>query len=127
MLAALALPAAGQSLSGGCGATVNGRSPTSMTKADPLLIDSDTPIAVSGSVPAAGLALPAGQATSELDIYLYTFGFPVPVDDRSETGHSWGGTVEVPSWLSSLASGLYKVKAEATGNPGWVCRADGYV
>ena len=127
LLAVLAVPAVGQSLSGGCDATVNGRSPASMTKSDPLLVDSDTPIAVSGSVPAAGLALPADQATSELDVYLYTFGFPVQVDNRSETGHSWGGTIEVPSWLSSLASGLYKVEAEATGNPGWTCQADGYV
>ncbi len=127
LLSSLALPAVGQSLSGGCDATVSGRSPESMTKSDPLLIDPDIPIAVTGSVPAAGLALPDNQATSELDIYLYTFGVPVPVDNRSETGHSWGGTVDVPSWLSSLASGLYKVEAKATGNPGWACQADGYV
>jgi hypothetical protein len=127
LLAVLALPAFGQSLAGGCTATVNGRSPASMTKSDPLLVDADTPITVSGAVAPAGLALPANQATSELNVYLYTFGFPVPVDNRNETGHSWGGTVEVPSWLTSLASGLYKVEAEATGNPGWTCKADGYV
>jgi hypothetical protein len=98
-----------------------------MTKSDPLLVDADTPITVSGSVAPAGLALPAAQATSQLDVYLYTFGLPIPVDNRSETGHSWGGSVEVPSWLTSLASGLYKVEAEATGNPGWTCKADGYV
>lgn len=127
MLAALALPAVGQSLTGGCTATVNGRSPISMTKSDPLPVDADTPIAVSGQVAPAGLALPANQATSTLEVYLYVWGFPVKVDTRNETGHSWGGTINVPSWLSGRAAGLYKIEGDATGNPGWACNASGYV
>ncbi len=127
MMAALALPAVGQSLTGGCTATVNGRSPASMTKSDPLPVDADTPITVSGQVAPAGLALPANQATSTLEVYLYVWGFPVKVDTRNETGHSWGGTINVPSWLSGKASGLYKIEGDATGNPGWACNASGYV
>jgi hypothetical protein len=122
------VPAAADEISGGCTATVNGRDVASITRSDPLVLPSGTAsVNVSGSVPPAALAAAASSVTTSLDIDVADSWW-LPGFHYDATGHAFSGNAEIPGWVRSLAAGLWKMDAVATGTPGgWRCAASIYV
>jgi hypothetical protein len=120
--------AAADEISGGCTASVNGRDAASITRSDPLVLPSGTAsVNVSGSVPPSALAAPASSVTTSLDIDVADSWW-LPGFHYDATGHAFSGNAEIPGWVRSLAAGLWKMDAVATGTPGgWRCTASIYV
>jgi hypothetical protein len=120
--------AAAEEISGGCTATVNGRDVGAITRSDPIVLPSDTAsVNVSGSVPPAALAAPASSVATSLDIDVADSWF-LPGFHYDATGHAFSGNAEIPRWVRSLAAGLWKLDAVATGSPGsWRCAASIYL
>jgi hypothetical protein len=117
------IPAAGaQEITGGCTATVNGQSVTSLTRLNPLVVTKGTTVALVGSVPASA---GSGQASSETKIFVEVVG-DLLVATEIGTGPTWGGSVVVPKIITQLAPGIYKVKGTATGST-WLCTGSAYV
>jgi len=115
------LPAAGaQEIAGGCTATVNGQSVTSLTRLNPVVVSKGDTVALVGSAPPS-----AGSGTSETRIVVEVVG-DIPVATEIGNGASWGGSVQVPSVITRLAPGIYKVKGTAQGS-GWICTGSAYV
>ena len=120
---AIAIPAAlAQEITGGCTATVNGQTLDTLDRKHPLVVEKGDVVALTGAVPAAA---GSGNVTSETRIYVEVVG-DIPVATEPGTGPFWGGTVEVPDVLTSLAPGVYKVKGTAEGS-GWVCDGSAYI
>jgi hypothetical protein len=117
------LPAAGaQEISGECTATVNGQSVTSLTRLNPVVVSKGDTVALVGTAPpSAG----SGRETSETRIVVEVVG-DIPVATEIGNGPSWGGSVQVPSVITRLAPGIYKVKGTAQG-PDWICTGSAYV
>lgn len=117
------VPAAlAQEVTGGCSATVNGRTLDTLDIKHPLVVAKGDTVALTGQVPdAAG----SGTILSETRIYVEVVG-DVPVTTETGDGPFWGGTVEVPDVLTSLAPGVYKVKGTAEGS-GWMCTGSAYI
>jgi hypothetical protein len=114
--------ASAEELSGGCSASVNGRTPTSMTKNDPLVVGEGDVVSAEGTAP-------GGSAEGESVTTVTVSGVEGVVGFSSETragsGVAWGGEVSVDDYLK-WGVGLYLVEAEAVGS-GWSCSASGYV
>lgn len=116
----------GQSITGGCSATVNGRDPRQLTQDSPLKVKKGQAVNLRGSVPpAAG----GGRIKSSTLVKVNT---PIWMPDLTfgpfkGTGASWGGRVKPPSLIFTLASGIYKVHGRATGTGGWTCTGSGYI
>ena len=119
--------AGAQGITGGCTATVNGRSPESMTEDNPLVVSKDEQVSLSGQVPPS--VAPAGkQIRSTTDVYVDIFGFPVKIRTATGKGATWGGNVELPKMVRDLATGVYRVSGDATGSPGgWKCSGSAYI
>lgn len=118
----------GQSITGGCTATVNGRTPQSLTEGNPLIVSKDESVTLSGSVPPSVASAPKKQIKSTTDVYVDVFGFPVKVRTANGTGPTWGGSVQLPKVIRDLATGVYRVSGDATGSPGgWSCSGSGYI
>lgn len=118
----LAPAALAQEVTGGCSATVNGRTLDTLDIKHPLVVAKGDTVALTGQVPdAAG----SGAVRSETRIYVEVVG-DVPVATEPGDGPFWGGVVEVPDVLTSLAPGVYKVKGTAEGS-GWVCTGSAYI
>lgn len=123
ILLALAIPTAlAQEVTGGCRATVNGRTPDSLDIKHPLVVAEGDTVDLTGEVPAAAAT---GTVQSETRITVEVVG-DIPVATTSGDGPFWGGTVEIPDVLTKLAPGVYKVKGTAEGS-GWVCTGSGYI
>ena len=123
LLFALLIPAAlAQEVTGGCSATVNGRTPDTLDIKHPLVVAEGDTVDLTGQVPAAA---GAGTILSETRISVEVVG-DVPVASASGDGPLWGGTVEIPDVLTKLAPGVYRVKGTAEGS-GWVCTGSGYI
>jgi len=120
---AVLIPAAlAQEVTGGCSATVNGQTLNTLDIKHPLIVEKGDTVALTGQIPAdAG----SGSAASETKIYVEVVG-DVPIATQSGSGRFWGGTVEIPDVLTSLAPGVYKVKGSAEGS-GWLCTGSAYV
>lgn len=117
------LPAAGaQEITGGCTATVNGQSVTSLTRLNPLVVVKGDTVALVGSVPASA---GSGRVASETRISVEVVG-DIPIATEVGNGTSWGGSVVVPGIITRLAPGTYKVKGTAAGT-GWLCTGSAYV
>ena len=111
-----------QEVTGGCSATVNGRTLDTLDIKHPLVVAKGDTVALTGQVPnAAG----GGNVSSETRIFVEVVG-DVPVATEPGDGPFWGGTVEVPDVLTSLAPGVYKVKGTAEGS-GWLCTGSAYI
>jgi len=119
----VSVPAAfGQEVTGGCSATINGRTPDTLDIKHPLVVAKGDTVVLTGQVPAvAG----TGPILSETRITVEVGG-DIPVATAGGDGPFWGGTVEIPDVLTSLAPGVYKVKGTATSS-GWVCTGSGYI
>lgn len=117
------IPAAlAQEVTGGCSATVNGRTIDSLDIKHPLIVAKGDVVTLTGAVPASA---GSGNITSETRIYVEVVG-DIPVATEPGTGSFWGGTVEIPDVLTSLAPGVYKVKGTAEGS-GWLCTGSAYI
>jgi hypothetical protein len=115
------IPAASaQEITGGCSATVNGRSVDTLTLKRPLVVAEGDTVALTGSIPAG-----AAETASETRIFVEVVG-DVPVATAVGNGAFWGGSVEVPEVLTRLAPGVYKVKGTAEGS-GWICNGSAYI
>jgi hypothetical protein len=122
VLAATAVIAAAQGVTGGCRATVNGQTLDTLTRKTPLVVAKGDAVDLVGMVPAgAG----SGPVSSQTDIYVEVVA-DIPVASEPGNGPSWGGTVTVPDVITMLSPGVYKVKGTATGE-GWVCEGSAYV
>ena len=119
----IAIPAAlAQEVTGGCSATINGQTLDTLDKKHALVVAEGDVVALTGTVPAtAG----SGTVTSETRIFVEVLG-DIPVATEPGTGSFWGGNVEVPEVLTSLAPGVYKVKGTAEGS-GWLCKGSAYI
>jgi len=128
LLLVVAAPAGADEISGGCTATINGRDAADITRSDPLVLEEGAiTIDVMGSVPPAALAVPASQVTTRFEVHLADGAF-LPGTSETGTGHTFSGRAEIPSWVRSLAAGLWKLDATASGSPGdWRCAASVYV
>jgi len=117
-----------QGVNGGCTATVNGRDPATMTRADPLVVSEGEVVRVDGVVPASAQAMPEDQVQSTTVITVSGIEgvFGVSSESHPGQGYAWGGQVSVDDYLK-WGVGLYKVEGEATGTPGWTCAGTGYV
>jgi hypothetical protein len=122
VLMMLVPPALAQEVTGGCSATVNGQSLDTLDIKHPLIVAKGDVVALTGSVPASA---GSGSITSETRIYVEVVG-DIPVATEPGTGPFWGGTVEIPEVLTSLAPGVYKVKGTAEGS-GWLCTGSAYI
>lgn len=114
--------ASAQEVTGGCRATINGQTPDTLTRTNPLVVAKGDTVDLVGTVPASA---GSGNVPSQTDIYVEVVG-DVPVASEPGNGTSWGGTVTVPNVITQLAPGVYKVKGTATGE-GWVCTGSAYV
>jgi hypothetical protein len=115
------IPAASaQEITGGCSATVNGRSVDTLTLKRPLVVAEGDTVALTGSIPAG-----AAEGASETRIVVEVIG-DVPVATEVGNGAIWGGAAEIPDVLTSLAPGVYKVKGTAEGS-GWICTGSAYI
>ncbi|MBK5228079.1 MAG: hypothetical protein JJE05_06180 [Actinobacteria bacterium] len=113
-----------QSLSGGCSATINGKTPTQLTKDAPLVVAEGDNVVLKGTAPSS---VTGGRSSTRVKVET-----PVWLPDMSfgpykGKGAAWGGTVEVPKILFTLGSGIYKVNGTATGTGGWRCTGSAYV
>jgi putative component of membrane protein insertase Oxa1/YidC/SpoIIIJ protein YidD len=127
----LAGAAHGQSVSGGCTAFINGRSVTTMTRDNPLVVNKGQVVSVMGTVPAEVASLPREQIRSVTRIDIAIIDPIVKARPRSNpgTGPQWGSSVNVDRYLE-WGGGLYKVTGEANINTGGVariCRATAYI
>ncbi|MDJ0925594.1 MAG: hypothetical protein QNJ77_13630 [Acidimicrobiia bacterium] len=111
-----------QGVTGGCRATVNGQTPDTLTRTNPLVVSKGDTVDLVGMVPAAA---GSGDVPSQTDIYVEVVG-DIPVASEAGDGPQWGGTVTVPNVITQLAPGVYKVKGTATGE-GWQCTGSAYV
>ena len=109
-----------QGVDGGCHATVNGQTLDTLDIKHPLVVAEGDTVALTGAIPAG-----ADDGPSETKISVEVVA-DVPVATEPGNGSSWGGTVDVPSVLTQLAPGVYKVKGTATGS-GWLCTGSGYI
>lgn len=114
--------AAAQEVTGGCRATINGQTPDTLTRTNPLVVAKGDTVDLVGTVPASA---GSGDVPSQTDIYVEVVG-DIPVASEPGNGPTWGGTVTVPNVITQLAPGVYKVKGTATGE-GWVCTGSAYV
>ncbi len=114
--------AAAQGVTGGCRATINGQTPDTLTRSNPLVVAKGDTVDLLGTVPASA---GSGDIPSQTDIYVEVVG-DIPVASEPGNGPSWGGTVTVPNIITQLAPGVYKVKGTATGE-GWLCTGSAYV
>jgi len=121
LLLAIAVPAMAQEVTGGCNATVNGQTLDTLDAKHPLIIEKGDTVALTGSVPATA----SGGSESLTKIYVEVVG-DIQLAEEPGTGEFWGGTVEIPELLTSLAPGVYKVKGTAEGS-GWLCTGSAYV
>ncbi len=112
-----------QSLTGGCSATVNGRSPQQLTKDSPLVVAEGDSVTLQGTAPAGAAS---GRSTTRVKVETPFWMPDMSFGPYKGKGTSWGGTVEVPKILFTLASGIYKVNGTGTGS-GWRCTGSGYV
>jgi hypothetical protein len=112
-----------QSLTGGCSATINGRAPAQLTKDNPLGVAKGEKVTLEGTAPAS-----AGKGGSSTSVRVETpFWAPdISFGPYKGKGTAWGGTVDVPDILFSLAPGIYRVNGTATGS-GWRCVGSAYV
>ena len=122
-LLGLVSSAIGQSLTGGCTATVGGRNPTTLTRNNPLLVALGQVVDVTGQAPAGS----ASGATSTVVVIKPLEGISGTdvVKNFIGQGTSWGGEANVDEFLR-YSVGLYRVEASGSG-PGWACTASGYV
>lgn len=112
--------ALGQSISGGCSASINNRAPGTLTEQNPLVVGNGETVSVSGTVP------PGADQNSITKITIVLLGDTgVTVKTHAANGPTWGGPANVDEYLKRGA-GIYKVRADATGS-GWACAADGYI
>jgi hypothetical protein len=114
--------ASAQEVTGGCRVTINGQTPDTLTRTNPLVVAKGDTVDLVGTVPASA---GSGNVPSQTDIYVEVVG-DIPVASEPGTGTTWGGTVTVPNVITQLAPGIYKVKGTATGE-GWVCTGSAYV
>jgi putative component of membrane protein insertase Oxa1/YidC/SpoIIIJ protein YidD len=127
----LAGAAHGQSVSGGCTAFINGRSVTTMTRDNPLVVSKGQVVNVVGTVPAEVASLPREQIRSVTRIDIAIIDPIAKARPRANpgTGPQWGSSVNVDRYLE-WGGGLYKVTGEANINAGGVtriCRATAYI
>ena len=120
----LAAGANAQEITGGCDAQVNGRPPTELTQDEPLELKRNERVDVSGSTPSAG---GGGEGRTNTDVFVVVLGLRVPLESTEGEGNEWGNRVELPSYLKSLTAGIYRVEAEASGQPPFDCTASGYI
>ncbi len=120
VLVVLSSVAAAQSISGGCTGTVNGRSPASMTKSDPLVVEKGDSVQAQGTAPGGA----KGQNVTVVSFYVIEPWGKVSSEQHEGDGASWGGSASVDERLPGV--GLYKGFAEASGQ-GWSCEASGYI
>jgi hypothetical protein len=118
VLLALAGSALAQTISGGCSGTVNGRTPTSMTRSDPLVVEKGDTVQATGTAPKAG------PNVTVVSFYVLEPWGKVSSEKHEGDGTSWGGSASVDERLPGV--GLYKGFAEASGQ-GWSCEASGYI
>ena len=114
--------ASAQEVTGGCRVTINGQTPDTLTRSNPLVVAKGDTVDLVGTVPASA---GSGDVPSQTDIYVEVVG-DIPVASEPGNGPSWGGTVTVPNVITQLAPGVYKVKGTATGE-GWLCTGSAYV
>ncbi|MGH2729231.1 MAG: hypothetical protein ACRDJI_01335 [Actinomycetota bacterium] len=119
LVTAVAGAAYAQGVEGGCTATVNGADPSTLTEDDPLEVDKDDTVALVGTAPSGG------RNTTET--WVIVAGVRVPVSDSDGSGTEWGDTVDIPSVITDLAPGIYRVEGEASGSSGWSCEGSAYV
>jgi hypothetical protein len=110
-----------QGVEGGCTATVNEADPSTLTDDDPLKVDKDDTVDLAGTAPPG-----VSGGRNQTDVYVIVLGVRVPVSDSEGSGAEWGDTVDIPSVITDLAPGVYRVEGEASGN-GWSCEGSGYV
>lgn len=115
--------ASAQSLTGGCTADINGKAPTQLTKDAPLVVAEGDNVVLNGAAPGSATGRSSTRVKVETPIWLPDMSFG-PYRGK---GAAWGGTVEVPKILFTLASGIYKVNGTASGTGGWRCTGSAYV
>jgi putative component of membrane protein insertase Oxa1/YidC/SpoIIIJ protein YidD len=111
-------------VSNGCSATINGRSPSTLTKDDPLAVHKGETVSVTGSAPAGTPAKDTNN--THIDVAIIDGVFGVSSSDHPGHGPSWGGSQNVDDYLK-YGVGLYHVTGVANGSSGWHCEGDGYV
>lgn len=126
--AAIGIIAAGgawaQSLTGGCAATINGKTPTQLTKDAPLAVAEGDNVVLKGTAPSS---VAGGRSSTRVKVETPAWLPDMPFGPYKGKGTAWGGTVEVPKILFTLGSGIYKVNGTATGTGGWRCIGSAYV
>jgi hypothetical protein len=117
-----------QGVTGGCTAMINGLDPTTLTRDDPLVVGEGDVVSVQGVVPPSVQDVPEDQVQSSTTIQVSVVeGMgDVSSDTFPGQGYAWGGQVDVDDYLR-WGTGLYLVKGEANGTPGWECVGSGYV
>jgi hypothetical protein len=118
--------ASAQGITGGCTATVNGRTLSQLTKDNPLVVSKGQRVNITGAVPPQFAVSNTTSSTSAKVItpwYLPDVSFG-PYQGK---GSRWGANVEVPSIAFTLGPGTYKVVGTATGTGGWRCDASAWV
>ena len=112
----------GQSLVGGCTATVAGRNPVTMTRNNPLLVTQGQSVTLQGVAPPGAQA---GQVNTDIEISIIEGVFAPKTQVNNGNGVAWGGGVNVDPYLDK-GTGIYQVNGIGTG-PGWICTASGYI
>jgi putative component of membrane protein insertase Oxa1/YidC/SpoIIIJ protein YidD len=120
--------ASAQEVTGGCSGRVNGRHPSTMKRVNPLVVAQGQIVRIHGFAPPDVAALPESQVQSLTVITVAGIEglFGVDAESHRGRGHAWGGQVNIDRYLD-FGVGLYRVTAEAIGDPGWKCTASGYV
>lgn len=112
-----------QSLGGGCSATVNGKSPTQLTKDAPLVVAKGDNVVVAGNAPPGASS---GRSTTRVKVETPFWLPDISFGPYKGKGTSWGGTVKVPDIVFTLGSGIYKVNGTGRGT-GWTCTGSAYM
>jgi hypothetical protein len=115
-----------QGVSGGCTATINGRSPASLTAKDPFLVEKGQEVSVTGTVPASVANQRQVESETELKIFVGDLD-GIPFETIEGTGPEWGGQAAVPDAVFDYAPGIYLIGGTASGTGGWSCEGSGYI
>ena len=127
LVTVMASAAFGQSLTPGCGGTVNGSAPTALTSDDPLVVGKGENITIEGTAP--GGQRTGGSVNGVYSISIVEGLFKIDRRNESWTGNGnrFSGSVNVDNYLK-YGSGLYKVEGVARpASGGWSCSASFYV
>jgi uncharacterized protein len=118
--------ASAQTASGGCASTINGQSPTKLTRSNPLVVGANSMVVIAGQVPPKHKDPRKVKATTAIQVTGIEGIGGVTVKKLTTTGAAWGGRVKIDPYFR-FGVGLYRVEVVAAGTGGWTCRMTAYV